>query len=256
MTQVVPQKERSVAKPLLPGSLNANRRLSQWVQFHRDKRITICPGKVEIGQGILTALAQISADELDVSFERVELKAATTDESPNEGVTSGSRSIVESGMALRHACAAIKEIFLSVIAQRTGVSMDRIRVEDGAFIGPDGEIGSYWADAESGLLECEAPEKVTLKRAEARHVAGLTIERVDLPDKIFGAPRFLHDLRLPGMKFARVIRPLERGSELIEVPPAPPGVELVVDGNFVAVVCDREAAANKAAERLRPKIKW
>ena len=188
------KSELATSKPALPGSLNANRRLSQWVQFHSDKRVTICPGKVEIGQGILTALAQISADELDIGFDRVELKAATTDQSPNEGVTSGSRSIVESGMALRHACAAIKEIFLSVVAQRTGVSMDRIRVVDGAFIGPDGEIGSYWADANSGLLECEAPEKVTLKRAEARHVAGLKFERVDLPDKIFGAPRFIHDL--------------------------------------------------------------
>ena len=122
MNTPIKQNDLSAAKPVLPGSLNANRRLSQWVQFHRDKRVTILPGKVEIGQGILTALAQISADELDVAFERVELKAATTDESPNEGVTSGSRSIVESGMALRHACAAIKEIFLSVVAQRTGVS--------------------------------------------------------------------------------------------------------------------------------------
>src|ERR1700753_382051 len=206
MNTPVNQTGLAPSTAILPGSLNANRRLSQWVQFHTDKRITICPGKVEIGQGILTALAQISADELDLSFERRELKAATTDESPNEGVTSGSRSIGESGMALRHACAAIKEIFLSVVAQRTGVSMDRIRLVDGAFIGPDGEIGSYWADANSGLLECEAPEHVTLKRAEARHVAGLTIERVDLPDKIFGTPRFIHDLRLPGMKFARVLR--------------------------------------------------
>jgi CO/xanthine dehydrogenase Mo-binding subunit len=256
MNTPVNQTGLAPSTAILPGSLNANRRLSQWVQFHTDKRITICPGKVEIGQGILTALAQISADELDVSFERVELKAATTDESPNEGVTSGSRSIVESGMALRHACAAIKEIFLSVVAQRTGVSMDRIRVVDGAFIGPDGEIGSYWADANSGLLECEAPEHVTLKRAEARHVAGLTIERVDLPDKIFGTPRFIHDLRLPGMKFARVLRSCERGSTLLEVPQAPPGARLVVNGNFVAVVCDSESAANAAAERLKPRIKW
>jgi CO/xanthine dehydrogenase Mo-binding subunit len=256
MTPAVPQKEISAAKPLLPGSLNANRRLSQWVQFHADKRVTIHPGKVEIGQGILTALAQISADELDVAFERVEVKAASTDESPNEGVTSGSRSVVESGMALRHACAAIKEIFVSVIAQRTGVSIEQIRVVDGAFIGPGGEIGSYWLNSNEGLLECEAPEKVKLKKADARGVSGSVIERIDLPDKIFGVARFIHDLRLPGMKFARVIRPSSRGARLISAPATPPETSLVVSGNFVAVVADSETAANTAAAKLAPKISW
>jgi CO/xanthine dehydrogenase Mo-binding subunit len=256
MTPAVPQEEISAAKPLLPGSLNANRRLSQWVQFHADKRVTIHPGKVEIGQGILTALAQISADELDVAFERVEVKAASTDESPNEGVTSGSRSVVESGMALRHACAAIKEIFVSVIAQRTGVSIEQIRVVDGAFIGPDGEIGSYWLNSNEGLLECESPEKVTLKKADARGVSGSVIERIDLPDKVFGVPRFIHDLRLPGMKFARVVRPSSRGARLVSAPAAPPETSLVVSGNFVAIVADSETAANTAAAKLAPKISW
>ena len=180
MTPAVPQQEIPAAKPLLPGSLNANRRLSQWVQFHADKRVTIHPGKVEIGQGILTALAQISADELDVAFERVEVKAASTDESPNEGVTSGSRSVVESGMALRHACAAIKEIFVSVIAQRTGVSIEQIRVVDGAFIGPGGEIGSYWLNSNEGLLECEAPGKGDAEEGRRARRFGIG-DRADRP---------------------------------------------------------------------------
>jgi CO/xanthine dehydrogenase Mo-binding subunit len=209
-----------------------------------------------IGQGILTALAQISADELDVAFDRIEVKAASTDQSPNEGVTSGSRSVVESGMALRHACAAIKQIFLSVIAQRTGVSIEQIRVVDGAFIGPGGEIGSYWADSNEGLLECEAPEKVELKKADTRAVSGSIAERIDLPDKIFGVPRFIHDLRLPGMKFARIIRPSARGARLVAAPSAPPETSLVVSGNFVAVVADSEAAADTAAAKLAAKISW
>ena len=133
-----PRERIRRAKPKLPGSLNANRILSQWITFEDTKRVTIHPGKVEIGQGILTALAQIAADELDVAFERVDVKAAATDESPDEGVTSGSRSVVDSGMAIRHACAAARSIFLSVVAQRTGVSRDQIRVVDGIFVGPRG----------------------------------------------------------------------------------------------------------------------
>jgi CO/xanthine dehydrogenase Mo-binding subunit len=243
-------------KPKLPGSLNANRILSQWVTFEDAKRVTIHPGKVEIGQGILTALAQIAADELDVGFERIDVEAAATDESPDEGVTSGSRSVVDSGMAIRHACAAARSIFLSVVAQRTGVSLDQIRVADGVFIGPRGEIGSYWADAQSGLLDCEAPAKVTPKSIGERKVAGRSMARLDLADKVFGVPRFIQDLRMPGMRFARVVRPNARGAKLVAVPAAPAGAQIVADGNFLAVVCDIEAAADAAAARVAATARW
>jgi CO/xanthine dehydrogenase Mo-binding subunit len=243
-------------KPRLPGSLNANRILSQWITFADAKRVTIHPGKVEIGQGILTALAQIAADELDVSFERVDVKAAATDESPDEGVTSGSRSVVDSGMAIRHACAAARSIFLSVVAQRTGISRDQIRVVNGAFIGPRGEIGSYWADAHAGLLDCEAPAKVTPKSIGERKVAGRSMARLDLADKVFGAPRFIQDMRLPGMRFARVVRPNARGARLVAVPAAPAGAQIVTDGNFLAVVSDSEAAADAAAARVAATAQW
>jgi CO/xanthine dehydrogenase Mo-binding subunit len=244
------------AKPRLPGSLNANRILSQWITFEHAKRVTIHPGKVEIGQGILTALAQIAADELDVGFERVDVNAAATDESPDEGVTSGSRSVVDSGMAIRHACAAARSIFLSVVAQRTGVSLDQIRVVDGAFFGPRGEIGSYWADAHTGLLDCEAPAKVTPKSIGERKVAGRSMPRLDLADKIFGAPRFIQDMRLPGMRFARVVRPNARGARLVGAPAAPAGAQVVADGNFLGVVCDTEAAADAAAARVAATAQW
>jgi CO/xanthine dehydrogenase Mo-binding subunit len=246
----------AVSGGLLPGSLNSNRRLSQWLEFHKAGRVTICPGKVEIGQGILTALAQIAADELDVALSRVDVKAASTDASPNEGVTSGSRSVTESGMALRYACAGARQIFLSVVAQRTGVPIEQIRVADGTFLGPRGEVGSYWAEADAGLLDCDAPSEVTQKSAAERGIAGSAAPRVDLPDKVFGAPRFIHDIRLPGMKFARVIRPTARGARLTSVPEVPADVQIVVDGNFLAVVCNTEAAANAAAERLARRATW
>jgi CO/xanthine dehydrogenase Mo-binding subunit len=240
----------------LPGSLNANRRLSQWLTIESAGRVTIHPGKVEIGQGILTALAQIAADELDVALSRVGVRPASTDLSPNEGVTSGSRSITDSGLALRHACAAARQIFLSVTAQRTGVPLESIRIDDGRFIGPAGEIGSYWDLAGSKLLECEPAPRVQAKPVTERKISGKTAARLDLRDKVFGKPRFIHDIRLPGMKFARVVRPARRCAELVDVPYPPMGATLVRDGNFLAVVCATEAEANAAADKLARGAKW
>src|SRR5215813_5576843 len=101
----------------LPGSLETNRRLSQWLRFRPDGTVEVFSGKVEIGQGILTAIAQIVADELDVDLARVRMVPASTAASPNEGVTSGSLSVQHSGSALRYACAEARAVFLDAAAQ-------------------------------------------------------------------------------------------------------------------------------------------
>ena len=98
--------DRRAALPgKLPGNLATNPRLDRWLSFDAAGHVTVTPGKVELGQGILTALAQIVAEELDVALPRIRLRAAATPDSPNEGVTSGSLSVQDSGMALRHASA-------------------------------------------------------------------------------------------------------------------------------------------------------
>ena len=99
-----------------------------------DGQVTVSPGKVEIGQGIVTALAQIAADELDIDLSRVQMVRASTAVSPNEGVTSGSLSVQQSGRALRHACAE-RRIFLQQAAERLGVDIDALDVEDGTISG-------------------------------------------------------------------------------------------------------------------------
>src|SRR3981081_1897628 len=99
------QPSTAPAAQKLPPSLAANPTLSSWVQIAPQGCVDVSPGKVEIGQGIVTALAQIAADELDIELGRVQMVRASTAASPNEGVTSGSLSIQQSGRALRHACA-------------------------------------------------------------------------------------------------------------------------------------------------------
>ena len=96
----------------LPGSLNTNRALDGWIRINTTGTVTIFTGKVELGQGIVTALAQIAADELDVSFNRIEMISGDTARTPNEGVTAGSQSIENSGTALRFAAAEARTILL------------------------------------------------------------------------------------------------------------------------------------------------
>src|SRR5712675_1666231 len=120
----------SPSPPQLPVSLAANPVLSSWVRFSPEGHVMVSPGKVEIGQGIVTALAQIAADELDIEIGRVRMVRASTAGSPNEGVTSGSLSVQQSGLALRHACAEIREIFLAAASDQLGVSIDALDIKD------------------------------------------------------------------------------------------------------------------------------
>src|SRR5438874_12732308 len=142
--------------PKLPVSLAANRVLSSWIRFSPEGHVMVSPGKVEIGQGIVTALAQIAADELDVEIGRVQMVRASTMASPNEGVTSGSLSIQQSGRALRHACADVRRIFLDRASDRLGVGIDTLGVEDGTISGPDNVRTSYWELAKDISLDRDA----------------------------------------------------------------------------------------------------
>ncbi|WP_458097429.1 molybdopterin cofactor-binding domain-containing protein [Roseomonas sp. WA12] len=247
-----------VEAPKLPNSLRDNPRLSRWLRFGADGRVTITPGKVEIGQGILTALTQIAADELDVALPRIALRTVTTPDSPDEGVTSGSLSVQNSGAALRHACAEARAIFLQVAAQSSGVPVDTLRVEDGTFLGPDGPVGSYWALADRELLDCDATPGRRAKPPVARVLAGTSLPRLDLPDKVFGRPRFVHDMRPEGLLHARVIRPPSRGARLLDVPdaPLPGGAWIVRDGDFLAVLAETEHGSDRAATRLIARARW
>jgi len=254
-----PMGQQGGNAPELPGSLRAEPRLSRWLRFSADGTVTVTPGKVEIGQGILTALMQIAADELDLPVDRVRIAPASTPGSPNEGVTSGSLSIQESGTAVRHACAEARAIHLRIAAQRAGIAAEAVRVEDGVFLRPDGAaIGAYWLQAEDALLEVEARGDVPPKAAGARGVAGRSLPRLDLPDKVFGAPRYVHDLRLPAMLHARMVRPPARVATLLGLRDGPlPGDASVLHlGNLLAVVASEEWAADAAAARVAARATW
>ncbi|MBB4361434.1 CO/xanthine dehydrogenase Mo-binding subunit [Bradyrhizobium sp. CIR18] len=247
--------------PKLPVSLAANPKLSSWVRFTDDGRVVISPGKVEIGQGIVTALAQIAADELDVEIVRIQMIRASTATSPNEGVTSGSLSIQQSGRALRQVCAEVRQRFLRAASERLGVDASRLDIDDGTISGPGNVRTSYWELMDEVSLDQDATPGPTAKSAAGRTVAGRSVQRVDIPDKVFARPRFIHDLALPGLVHGRVLRPDISGAKLIalneEAARAVPGVVAIVrDGGFAGVVADNEAAVDAALKALRKGATW
>jgi nicotinate dehydrogenase subunit B len=246
-------------------SLTANPQLRDWLDLSMDGVVTIQPGKVEYGQGVWTALAQIAAEELDVGLDQVRVAGVSTTGSPDEGFTAGSRSIQDCGGALRQVCAQVRVAFLAEAAEKLGADAAGLTIRRGlASTGSDStgtgqaEL-SYWSLDQEALLDRAAHLTVAPKPPDQWSVAGRSAPRIDLPDKVTGRPRFLHDQVLPGMLFGRVIRPPAPAATLDGVGQAdlPAGVVVQVqDGSFLGVIAETDRVAVAAAEQLARAARW
>jgi nicotinate dehydrogenase subunit B len=245
----------------MPLSLQANPRLGDWLRILPTGIVEVRSGKVELGQGVLTALAQIAAEELDVEVGRVRMTAAATGVSPDEGYTAGSLSIQHSGAALRQVGAEARAIYVGVAAARFQVSPEDLTVDDGTITALDGRTTTYWELSDDRLLDCPATGATEPRPESDYHVVGASVPRIDLPDKLAAQPRFAHDLSLPGMAFGRIVRPPSRAARLLEVDTEPTAalagvIAVVRDGSFLGVVAEREEVALAAADRLRAAATW
>ncbi|HEY2996173.1 MAG TPA: molybdopterin cofactor-binding domain-containing protein [Methylomirabilota bacterium] len=245
----------------LPGSLAANRRLDAWLRIDPNGTVTIFTGKIELGQGIGTALTQIAADELDVELARFEVVHGDTERTPNEGQTAGSLSVEQSGGALRAVCAEAREILLTAAAAKLGAPATDLRVRDGTITAPGGASVTYWALAADASLAREATAGVKPKPAAERRWVGRSVPRRDIPKKFTGGAAYVQDVRLPGMVFGRVVRPPAPAAMLVSVDEAAvrqlPGVIAVVrDGSFLAVAAAREEQAIRARQALAKSATW
>jgi CO/xanthine dehydrogenase Mo-binding subunit len=244
----------------LPGSLNNNRMLDGWLRISPDGTVTVFTGKVELGQGILTALAQIASDELDVAYERIQMVSADTSRSPDEGMTAGSLSVENSGTALRFACAEARAALLEVAAKKLAADLAALTIADGVITAAGAKL-TYWELAGEANLNREATARVKPKQASVHRVIGKSVPRRDIPNKVTGKPSYVQDIRLPGMLYGRVVRPPSYRAQLVSCDEAGvramPGVTAVVcDGSFLAVAAAREEQAIKAAQALRASAKW
>lgn len=243
-----------------PRSLRDNPRPADWISFEQGGRVRLATGKVELGQGILTALVQLAAEELCVSIERIHAVSGETGRTPEETFTSGSQSIENSGGAIRIICAEIRRRLLDIAANDLQRPRDAFDVVDGHVL-RDGEATGcdYWTVVDRLDLSRELTEAVPLLPKSRHRIVGRSIPRVDLPSKVFGGG-FIHDVDLPGMRHARVVRGRVRGARLIafdeeRVRRVAP-VDIFRLGRFVALVGATEHAVNAAHETALRGAQW
>ncbi|WP_076999525.1 molybdopterin cofactor-binding domain-containing protein [Variovorax sp. KK3] len=252
----------ALARGFSSGSLPANPQLKQWLSFDREGLVTLKVGKVEIGQGITTALQQIAADELDLRIDQVHMASVSTDDSPDEGVTSGSYSVQHSGAAVRQACATLRALAVAAFCERFGEEAQSVRVQEGRVHSTASvHHSSYWELDMHPLLEQAVSADATPKQHAQLTLVGRSVPRTDLARKVFGQPAFIHDLVLPQMLHGRVVRVPNPAARLRSVDEesfrsAWPGVMLVRDGSFLAVLAEREETAVRAAARLAVLAQW
>jgi nicotinate dehydrogenase subunit B len=241
----------------LPSSLGDNPRLSSWIEIGADDTIILRTGKVELGQGIATALAQLAADALGVDVARLRVHSAATDVSPNESFTAASLSVEQSGAAVRQICAEVRAVFLDAAAARLG-SPSTLRAADGLFVDDTtGAQTSYWELAPLVSLDRDATGDADPGPLVTGAAAGRSVPRLDLLPKFTGQRVYVQDVQREGMVHARVVHPAAIGARLESVGwEAPDGVKLVRDGSFLAVVAAREEAAVAAAEACAGAVAW
>src|SRR5215472_15547429 len=247
----------------LPSVLADNPRLDRWLNFTTPGKVELATGRVELGQGVLTAMTQIAAEELDVAIERVIIRSGNTDRTPNEGYTAGSQSMQAGGIALRAACAEVRALFLEQAAQRLGCGAAELSVRDGRIL-RNGEPTQldYWSLAQFVSLAREATGIAARKPAADFTIVGRSAGRIDLPAKLFGEASFVHDMAMDGMIHARVVRQPQRGATLDSVDEgairraARGPVSFVRDGNFLAIVADDETAVDAAAAAAADQVRW
>jgi nicotinate dehydrogenase subunit B len=244
-------------------SIESHPSLDQWIELVADGRILIHTGKVDIGQRISTALALIAADELDVDYDRIDVKRTETDVDPNEGFTSGSMSMQHSGKAIRLASANARIFMLKIAAEKLGVDCNKLDVTDGLIQSREtNESITYWElmlDRKFNLL---VDEGVIVKSPDQHKFVGKQVVAKDMINIMTGNMSYIHDMVLSDMLHARLVRPphylaiLKSLDEDLIVRLAKINVSVVRDGSFVAVAAADEYVAIKAAKRLAASAIW
>ena len=246
--------------------------LDSWLAISKDGTVTVFTGKVELGTGVVTALAQIVAEELDVPFNKVYMDSGDTDKAVDQGVTAAARTVERGGVQLRQASAAARQELLKLASTRLDTPVDKLTVADGvvSVIGSPAKKIAYGdllggkrfnikiVAAGVGWDMKVAPE-VPAKNPKDYKIVGKSIPRVDLPEKFTGEFVYSQDASVPGMLHGRVVRPATSLSAPASIDESSikniPGiVKVVKEGSFVGVVAETEWASIQAARAL--KVTW
>jgi nicotinate dehydrogenase subunit B len=245
------------------------RQVDTWIVIHPDNTATFYVGKTDGGQGTGTAFRQMMCDELDLAYEKTRLVMGSTDVTPDQGGSGGSDAIETDGMVARRVSAEARRALLEMGSARLGAPVAALVVSDGTIaIAADPAKKVTYAELLKGRRFDVALEgrnvnattgRAAIKPVDALRVVGKPIPRYDIPAKVDGSLKWAVDMKLPGMVHARNVRPPVAGATLVRVDEAsvaklPGFVRVVSRGNYVAVVCEREEQAIRAAQQL--KVEW
>lgn len=250
-----------MSAPAVSQSIADNPLCSDWLRFTGDGRVTLMTGKVEIGQGILTALVQIAADELDVSPDRFDILSGNTRLGPLEGGTSSSLSMEVTGRAVRQVASAVRRLLLDEAAKLLQADATALAIEDGTVYAAGRESPlTLWKLAETTDLERPVMEFAHAKAPSERRLVGMSLPRIDLYNKAV-KPAFIHDIVEAGMLHGRAIQPPSgerRITAFDETGLAAqfPHVTIVRNGSFVGVIAETEREAVRVAEAAAALITW
>ena len=252
---------RAEAPSALPGSLANTPKLSGWIRVETDGSVTVFTGKAELGQGIRTALVQVAAEQLDLPPGRITLVTADTARTANEGYTSGSHSMPDSGIAILNASAEVRALLVEAAAQRLGLPASQLSTQEGRVVAPDGRSLGYGELTAAVPADRLASPGVKLKDPARHRLIGTSLPRLDIPAKVTGGAAYVHDLKLPGMVHGRIVRPPSYGAALLaldtKATEALPGVlKIVRDGSYLAVIAETEWQSVVAMRSLAASAKW
>ncbi|HEV8553450.1 MAG TPA: molybdopterin cofactor-binding domain-containing protein [Casimicrobiaceae bacterium] len=221
--------------------------------------VTVFSGKVDLGTGVRTALAQIAAEELSVPLARVTVIQGDTLLTPDQGITWGSLTIQNGGMQIRQAAATARDALLSQAAAGQGVAKDALTVKEGVVVPKAGGKGLTYAQLIGGRdFQIKLDPKAPLKDPKDYAIVGQPVARLDIPDKVTGRFTYMHDFKIKGMIHARVVRPHAMKATLqawndFECRKIPGYIGAIRKGNFLAVLGRSEWAAIKASKAVETK---
>jgi nicotinate dehydrogenase subunit B len=226
-------------------------RLEQRIRVERDGTVTALSGKIEFGQGIRTAFAQIVADELDLPIERVKVVLGDTDQVPYDFGTFGSQSVAQEAPVLRKAAAFARHQLIARASAKLGLPEEELDTDTGTVVG-GGKRVPYAELLDSEPLTGAIPDGVATMPEHRRKYAGKPMPHVEAREIVTGRATFVADVRLPGLARGAMVRPPARGAKLRSLDDsaarAMPGVIAVVrQGDVVGVVAERDEQARAAA---------
>ena len=245
------------------------RQLDAWIVIHQDNSATFYVGKTDCGQGTGTAFRQVMSDELDIAYDKTKVIMGSTDVTVDQGGSGGSDALQTDGWPMRRVAAEARRVLLDMAAKRFDAPVDQLAVSEGVItLKADsskkvtyGELigGKRFNVTLKGDNVNATAGQAKLKTVQQLKMVGQSPQRYDIPAKVDGSLKWAVDVKLPGMVHARNVKPPVVGAKLIGIDESsvrsiPGFIKVVSKGNYVAVVCEREEQAIKAARQL--KVNW